>query len=98
MVLDDDMLEQILGSLGEEEYYANQEAEKEEEEEENIDLNELEKEFVTGLESNEDFLFGKHEDDKFCVSVCSALKEGIVVSGGGDDKLYVYKWERNNVK
>ena len=58
-----------------------------------MDFDELEKEFVTGKESNEDYLFGQHQD-KFCVSVCSVLKEGLVISGGGDDKLHVYKFNK----
>lgn len=56
-----------------------------------MDFEELEKEFVTGKESDCDFLFGKHSD-KFCVSVASVLKDGLVVSGGGDDKLQFYKF------
>ncbi len=47
---------------------------------------------MTGQESNEDYLFGRH-DGKFCVSVCSVMSQGIVVSGGGDDKLHVYKFD-----
>ena len=47
---------------------------------------------MTGKESDEHFLFGKHQDDKFCVSVTANLKEGLVISGGGDDQLYIYKF------
>lgn len=37
-------------------------------------------------------MFGKH-GDKFCVSVGSVLKDGLVISGGGDDHLQFYKFE-----
>lgn len=46
---------------------------------------------MTGKESDEDYLFGKH-GDKFCVSVGSVLEEGLVISGGGDDQLQFYKF------
>jgi len=46
---------------------------------------------VTGKESDEDYLFGKH-GDKFCVSVGSVLEENLVISGGGDDQLQFYKF------
>lgn len=46
---------------------------------------------MTGKESDADFLFGRH-GDKFSVSVASVLSEGLVISGGGDDNLHLYKF------
>lgn len=47
---------------------------------------------MTGQESDHQVLFGKH--DKFCVTVNGLHKNDLLVSGGGDDYLYMYHFPK----
>ena len=70
----------------------NEDDQNQGEQKEEIDLDDLEDQFVTGEESDHHGLFGKH--DKFCVSVNGIAKESLLVSGGGDDYLYMYRFPK----
>ena len=56
---------------------------------EEVNFNELEDQFIKGGESDHNLIFGEHE--KFCVSLNGIQEKGILLSGGGDDYLHMYK-------
>lgn len=56
-----------------------------------LDLAELEEQFVTGKESNEDWRLGKH--GKFCTNVAVSQDGKSIFTGGGDDLMLCFREE-----
>lgn len=84
-MLDDDIIN-AMDIDSDEDGEGDEEDEEDEKMKEEVD--DLEEQFVTGGESQEDWKLGTHE--KFCTSVAVAAGGKAVFSGGGDDRLLCF--------